>query len=240
MQGVAHFALNLHFADGPNVYGYLQHSPLKGRDPLGLWMWGDWSDTLAKGAEVGALAQAAIDTYQFLMEEASDWALDWSRPDEEWNDFVAIAASVSDSVDHEVDEVAEAYAPLLAGTKVFKVGKAVAKGRKVTDAAKALFEKWLNRGHKNVSVYIGARNGRPYVGITNNVISRSRQHGVQINPIASGLTRNQARAIENKIISANPRFDNVIQSISEKHRFAIWADEWAGTFMRKSGIAAKW
>ncbi|HYE01647.1 MAG TPA: hypothetical protein VD963_00285, partial [Phycisphaerales bacterium] len=232
------FDLGLRVTDGANLYAYLGSNPWNGSDPLGLWMWGDWSDTLAKGAEVFGLAVAVLDTYQFVMEEAVDWALDWDRPDDEINELSAIANAVGSDVDAEVDVVAGPYGPMIAG--IGSSLKAAATIAKVLGKGKRLFYNWLCKGPKNVTVYMGKRNGRPYVGISNDIVRRGGEHGTKLKPLATGLTRNQARALENKIIKENPHFDNTIQSIADKHRFAQWADEFATELASKMGIRIKY
>jgi len=73
-----------------------------------------------------------------------------------------------------------------------------------------------------IQTYLGwAGNSAVYTGITNNIIRRQLEHGAafRIQAIAGGLTRGQARAIEQAIIVHNPAFRNVINSISPSHTY---------------------
>jgi hypothetical protein len=223
------FSLELRYCDGQSVYQYLGSSSWNNSDAMGLVMWGDWMDTLNKGAEVLGLAQSLIDTHNFVMSEAADWAMDWSRPDDEINELSSIANAVSGRIDTEVDEIADAYAPLIAGTTSGLSGlkKAAQVITRVTAKAKNVFLKWLNKGEKNICVYMGKRNGKPYVGITNDIIRRGKEHGQELVEYVGGLTKNQARAIETQIIKANPHFDNQILSVADSRPFAKLAEEWA-------------
>lgn len=103
-------------------------------------------------------------------------------------------------------------------------GKLAGKGLKYGDAAYGAgrssdeFVSWLNKGPKNSHVYYGTRNGENvYVGITKNISSRQAQHGSRfiLEPITDApLTRNQARSIEQYLITSFPNFENAINSIS--------------------------
>lgn len=81
-------------------------------------------------------------------------------------------------------------------------------------------------GKKNYSVYLGqnAKTGRAefvYAGITKQGVEvRELQHGgkYKLVEIRSGLTRKQARAIEELIIDNNPHFRNKIPSIGTRHK----------------------
>lgn len=103
------------------------------------------------------------------------------------------------------------------------------------------FTKWLNKGEANNTVYkgINAKGEEVYTGITKQPINnRLRQHQragkpfVDLKPNYTGLTRNQARAIETyKILHDGTSQVNQILSISKKHRFFNDAMEWAEMFL---------
>jgi hypothetical protein len=72
-----------------------------------------------------------------------------------------------------------------------------------------------------VSVYKIAKEGETtYVGITNNIARRSAEHGADLKEVAGGLTRNQARGVEQALIehhglaSNGGTLTNKINSIS--------------------------
>jgi hypothetical protein len=190
-------------------------------------MWGDWGDTLITGGEVFALAYMVSETAHFLNEETIGWALDWERSDDEILDLTALALAITDDVDDEVDSIAGSYGWMIAGNKLQMGGlfvRALASSSKVQKA----FFAWLGHGPKTVTVYIAMKKGKAvYVGITNDLIRRGNEHGLKLKEFMGGLTRNQARAIEQQIIKANPQFTNIINSVDPKHRFAQWAETWA-------------
>jgi hypothetical protein len=95
---------------------------------------------------------------------------------------------------------------------------------------------------KCYSVYYGTRNGvEVYVGITKqSLVTRLWQHNYlkyrfdKLTPIADGLTKRQARAIEQALIENNSTFRNEISSISSAtnpwYKEAMnWANAWLGT-----------
>lgn len=106
------------------------------------------------------------------------------------------------------------------------------------------FEVWLNKGEANYSVYHGmVGNEAKYVGITKQDLElRRMQHKyAKSNPKIfddlkqkhQGLTRNQARALEQYYIEmrGGPNELNLINSISPKHRFAKQAEAWAKNYL---------
>ena len=118
-----------------------------------------------------------------------------------------------------------------------KVVKHAAKVRKATTG----FGAWLTKGPKDVFVYKFKKDGKWYVGITNDLQRRAREHGVpDLDRIRTGLTRNQARAIENRLIKENRSLlSNKIQSVSDRHRYSGKVDVWAKGFMEKNNIPIK-
>ena len=106
------------------------------------------------------------------------------------------------------------------------------------------FEKWLNKGPSNNSVYFGVENDEyVYTGITRqNILTRLAQHIRAGKPfdtldeIVGSLTRNQARAIEQYFIENGPNFYNKINSISPQSKFYEEALEWARRYLEAAGI----
>jgi len=100
---------------------------------------------------------------------------------------------------------------------------------------------WLTKGDADNVVYYGLQNGEEvYTGITKqDLAKRLYQHnygGKNLDDLVAqveGLTRNQARAVEQYLIengSANAL--NQINSISTSHRFYDDAKKWAEEFLK--------
>ena len=101
------------------------------------------------------------------------------------------------------------------------------------------FDEWLNKGEANNKVYFGIKDGKAqYTGITKQLNEvRLQQHNSagkgfsQLDTQYSGLTRNQARAIEQYYIEHGPNELNKINSISPTNNkyyndSQIWASEY--------------
>ena len=104
-----------------------------------------------------------------------------------------------------------------------------------------VFGKWINRGKKNTTVYIGVKNGEQiYVGITKQALAkRQTQHGKKnglLRPVATGLTRNQARAVEQALIVRNPNFNNIFNSVSPRRKIYNSAVKWGEKYLSKIGL----
>ena len=102
------------------------------------------------------------------------------------------------------------------------------------------FQKWLTKGNTDNKVYFGidSNGAARYVGITKQQIeSRLNQHIANGKPfeflrqVYDGLTRNQARAIEQYYIENGPNELNKINSISHNHRFYVEALKWAKEYI---------
>ena len=103
------------------------------------------------------------------------------------------------------------------------------------------FEKWLNKGKANNTVYFGLENEeKTYVGITRQKLSRRRyQHNHfggknfdRLDPQYENLTRNQARALEQYHIKNGPNKRNKINSIGIKNKYHDAAEEWAANYIK--------
>ena len=92
-----------------------------------------------------------------------------------------------------------------------------------------------------VHVYHGVDAGKPvYAGITNDIARRQSQHGErfvleQLTP-AAGVTRGQARAIEEALIVRNPGFQNARHEISPSHSWYQDALDWGNDWLRGQGL----
>ena len=102
------------------------------------------------------------------------------------------------------------------------------------------FLEWLNKGEANNKVYFGvdADNINRYVGITKQALERrlaqhiaSGKPFVYLQPVFEGLTRNQARAIEQYFIENGPSELNKISSISPNNPNYEEALKWAEYFI---------
>ena len=99
----------------------------------------------------------------------------------------------------------------------------------------SIFEKWLNKGPKNNTVYFGKSGGKyNYTGITMQPLDqRLKQHRATgkdfdyLDAKHPNLTRNQARAIEQYYIETGPNALNRINSISPRSMFYSYAMQWA-------------
>jgi RHS repeat-associated protein len=107
------------------------------------------------------------------------------------------------------------------------------------------FLAWLNKGASNNSVYFGrtASGDYVYTGITRqSIAARLAQHissgkpFVALDEVVSGLTRNQARAIEQYFIENGPNLYNQINSISPNSQYYEEAERWAIEFLKSLGI----
>ncbi|MEF2174967.1 MAG: RHS repeat-associated core domain-containing protein, partial [Candidatus Absconditabacteria bacterium] len=110
------------------------------------------------------------------------------------------------------------------------------------------FDDWLMSGGENVGVYIGynKKGEAVYVGISNDIARRTKEHLAagkldRVDPLikeSAGLTKNQARSIEQNIINVNKiEFDeNSINSIREGRDIYEAAVKWGSDFMKANGI----
>lgn len=92
-----------------------------------------------------------------------------------------------------------------------------------------------------VHVYHGVHAGKPvYAGITDDIARRQAQHGDlfvldQLTP-AAGVSRGQARAIEEALIVRNPGFQNVRHEISPRHSWYQDALDWGTDWLMRQGL----
>ena len=103
------------------------------------------------------------------------------------------------------------------------------------DCAPKGFNEWLTRGSSDNKVYFGVKDGAyQYTGITRQSkkarLSQHNRAGKGFDDLDvqfDGLTRNQARAIEQYFIENGPNALNRINSIRKNHRFHDAAINWA-------------
>lgn len=127
--------------------------------------------------------------------------------------------------------------------KAFEYGKTAPVAIKTVQYS-AKFTEWVNKGEKNVSVYIGYKDGKAvYVGISNDVARREAEHVMagkldKVRPIVGSLTRNQARTIEENMIIKNKEFKNSIDSIAGERDIYQEALKYGDDLMEQYGIKA--
>jgi hypothetical protein len=248
------FDINANYADGANIYeAFRGNSPLND-DPLGLWVWGDEIDTLMVGMEVYGLAETVVDTYGFVLDEGIDWALDWSRGDDEYGTIYAIASSLSSNVDPEVNTIIKGamlpwqqFAMGVNASKMLSQGaKNARRASRLSTQVQTQFNKWINSADKHgakYSVYLrrteNGKNNFDYTGLTTDVSQRAKQHGKRLYELTNGLTRNQARCVEQALMVNNPRFfnagGNINNSISDRRAFREMAVQWGTLHLKKMG-----
>ncbi len=248
--------LQQRLADGANLFQYLGSAPSDNADPLGLYMWGDNLDTLHSGATAFLLADMLVDTHRFVQDELIDWALDWSRGDDEADPLVELAYSISRTGDEMVDVIAGPNAQFIQAN-VMKGMQKLARsvggrvGRGMSAKITAGFRGWLNKGKADKSVYmlVDKKTGKAkgiYTGISNDTNRREVEHkstfgaDVRLQELERGLTRNQARSIEQALIRKNPHLANDRNSIAPDYQYAKLAQEFADDFMKARGIKTRW
>ena len=127
----------------------------------------------------------------------------------------------------------------MAGAVVDKaINTGAAKVSQASQSAKG-FDNWLNKGESNNTVYFGIKNGEAqYTGITKQSLdSRLNQPNTNGKGFSnliqkeSGLTRNQARSIEQYYIENGPNNLNKINSISPNNKYYEDAMKWAKNYL---------
>lgn len=133
-----------------------------------------------------------------------------------------------------------------AASGVGQLSKAVSAGSKVSNAASSTqkattdgVDAWLNKGDADNKVYFGMKNGEAqYTGITKqSANARLNQHNANgkgfssLDIQESGLTRNQARSIEQYYIENGPNKMNKINSISPNNKYYNDALNWAKNYL---------
>ncbi len=146
-----------------------------------------------------------------------------------------------DVLDGSVDSFGDVALSFAFGASVDLVMDGASKGVRIPDDA----AQWLAKGNADNIVYYGVKNGENvYTGITKQSLSkRLYQHNYvgkgfdDLIPIADGLTRNQARAVETYLIdfgSANTM--NTYRSISPTRGIYDDAMKWEKDYIKKNGI----
>jgi hypothetical protein len=251
------FGLDGVYGDGFSLYQFALSNPITGSDPLGLSSHDfDWF------AEAEQIEEEILGQRLYALGEINEKAK-WASIGLQASLDLASAILGVDIIET-IGEVADGRGGfwdsmdiVLAMTPVGKVRKItsiMAKANRLRRIGKGasrfseLFLKWLNGGPKNVSVYIARKDGKvvgTYVGISNDVVRRKRQHGKRFDDLiplsgATGLTRNQARSVEQLVIEANSlqniNLQNINNSISPSSPFFLEAIDWAEDFVPKNNV----
>jgi YD repeat-containing protein len=227
-----------HYRDGMDLYLYVAGRPLTEMDPMGLFTYGE----LAGGnAMMVDLQVDQIDFNLSIVGRVRELGAVIGDRNDDIDEFIERAAAgdidlaLADYNEYQLerwDRLGRVWRP--GGATV-----AMAAGTALTpsDLPSDFF-----RGEKNYQVYIGRDPDTDvprYVGITKQKLKkRELQHKGRyvLKEYASGLTKKQARAMEQVIIQNNQHFDNVINSISRRHKWFGKAIEWATGVMKGKKI----
>lgn len=157
--------------------------------------------------------------------------------------FPTAAASVARAATAARSAVSSAAARIGARARTL-VGRGVpVVGRGAANTARALPPELAvgRNAQSGVHVYQGVDAGKPvYAGITDDIARRQLQHGDrfvldQLTP-AAGVTRGQARAIEEALIVRNPGFQNARHEISPRHSWYQDALDWGNDWLMGQGL----
>jgi hypothetical protein len=245
--------------DGGNLYQYTQSNPMSRSDPTGLFSGFDaymeYNEGVAEhGNDLSTYATDLLEGYAENQEELAEAALDWNTSDRDFSMLLGVDVGPEDprtrrgggneppgsrfatggmfaAIGLESALASGGDGPAVANSIINRAAKVARRAAK----ASGWFSRWIAKGPKNVNVYI--RPPGDYVGITNDLNRRGLEHGKKLVEIASGLTRNQARAIETLLIKNNARFTNSMKSISNNHRHVQKAEQWAIEYCQRMGIA---
>lgn len=110
----------------------------------------------------------------------------------------------------------------------------------VHNSYKRDFQRWLNKGPKNNKVYHGMENGKAtYTGITrqskNRRLAQHRRNGKTFDDLEikhENLTRNQARALEQRYMNKGINKRNKIRSIRSSHPYYRYSQKWAKHYLK--------
>jgi len=151
---------------------------------------------------------------------------------------MSFATPVSARADEDGDTAADVD---FVEDEMYCLGGGGNKGISSRTATTAEVNSWLNKGEANNSVYQAVQNGQyVYTGITKQSIdARLAQHNnagkefSRLDVQHDGLTRNQARAVEQYYIENGPSELNKINSISTSSIYYQGASNWAQQYLQE-------
>jgi hypothetical protein len=218
--------------------------PITNRDPTGLCAcpddpimisrdWDDIYDSITANGSAYLGAQGAATFGAF-------WGGNVALAPRGAAAFSEISQGVSDLADQYAEEFIELPMNFIPGGWALSLVLSVGRHADLQDI-KEQFLEWIGRGEKDYHVYIGydkSTGEAKYVGFTGRLKGRQGdwKDKYRLEPVASGLTKNEARSVEQAIINQNPGFDNKINSISRRRPFFEMALEWGEDFIRKKKI----
>ena len=215
-----------------NLYTYVYNNPLIYSDPSGMCGVNSLSNFGDCFVKIGtAVKKGAVATYNYFIGDDLNTLLDPNASMEEKKsaakmlamNFVPGEGQLAKFTDKELIKFAE---------------RQIAKNIFVKISEKSL--KWLNEGATDNFVYYGIKDGEAvYTGITKqDLAKRLYQHNYKgkafddLDTIIGGLTRNQARAVEQYLIeNGSASALNKINSISPKSEYYSDAMKWAKEFL---------
>lgn len=99
------------FGDGLSLYGYVGQNALRSSDPTGLLIATSWVDALERGALVADLARRVSETMGMLQEMGVEWALDWTRADDEITSIGLMGRYAGQAIEGEAEALADGWMP---------------------------------------------------------------------------------------------------------------------------------
>lgn len=191
-----------------NLFAYCDNNPIVRRDSSG-YIWETVLDIASLAASLGEVVKSPTDP----------WA--WTGLAGDTIDLLPFVTGVGEAT---------------RAVKIINKADGL-KPRKLIDKDTV---KWLNKGSKDYTVYFGVEDGNyVYTGITKQILDKRRyQHNCngknfeRLDPIYTGLTRNQARAIEQYYIINGPNKHNSINSINPKRKIYKGSQVWAKKYIR--------
>jgi hypothetical protein len=201
------------YSDGSNLYAYVGNDPLNFNDPSGL--------------AADAVKSVGSDLWNMtLVPMGNEIAEDYHNP------LLAL------------EHVAQSFP--MAGGELGLFGaatKEIGIAESAAEEAAAVLPKALTLGKNaetGIDVYLGIKDGEAvYCGITCNLGQRFAQHGSRFDALqqvtTSGVTRGEARAIEQALIERNPGFQNIRNSISPDHSWYGDAVNWGESWLKTNG-----
>lgn len=154
---------------------------------------------------------------------------------------VAFALSFASPLSVWADDGDDAVDVDLTDEEVYCYGGGGSNGISSRTVSTAEFNSWLNKGETNNKVYHAVQDGQSvYTGITKQSIdARLAQHNnagkdfSRLDVQHDGLTRNQARAVEQYYIENGPSDLNQINSISTSSSYYPEAISWAQQYLNE-------